>query len=48
MKRAQIDRRIFIEHERQGLLGPWLVHTLEKDKRMLKKSIQSAKRRVKS
>lgn len=36
MKRAKIDRRIFVETEREGLLGPWVIHTLRKSKRALR------------
>lgn len=36
MTRAQIDKRIFIETERGALLGPWLIHSLQKAKRASK------------
>ena len=37
MNRAQINRRIYCEQQRDGLLGPWLVHDLEKNKRALRR-----------
>lgn len=38
MTRSQIDRRIYIEEAREGLLGMWLMHTMEKGKRALRRA----------
>jgi len=38
MTRAQINRRIYIEEERGGLLGPWLGHLMAKNRRTLRLS----------
>lgn len=37
MNRAKIDRRIYTEERREGLLGLWLINTLQKDKRKLRR-----------
>lgn len=38
MSRAQIARRIHSEMQRDGLLGPWFIHTLLKGRRALRLS----------
>ena len=40
MTRAQIDRRIYGETQREGLMGLWLTHMLSKDKRELRRKIE--------
>ena len=39
MNRAQIDRRIYAEVAREGLLGPWVVHSMQKAKHSLRRDV---------